>query len=96
MHACPECGKTMATAGGLEIHMEISHPSEPGASRRAPVAAASYERQVSEVVESDEDVSDYVHRLEESSDDGEDDELELPTGDELGAEFERFLREQGD
>src|SRR5205823_4339302 len=57
------------------------------------IAAASYERQVSEVVESDEDVSDYVHRLEESSDDGEDDELELPTGDELGAEFERFLRE---
>ena len=60
------------------------------------IAAASYERQVSEVVESDEDVSDYVHRLEESSDDGEDDEMELPTGDELGAEFERFLREQGD
>ena len=41
-------------------------------------------------------MSDYVHRLEESSDDGEDDELDLPTGDELGAEFERFLREQGD
>jgi proteasome assembly chaperone (PAC2) family protein len=60
------------------------------------IASASYERQVSEVVESDEDVSDYVHRLEESSDDGEDEELELPTGDELGAEFERFLREQGD
>src|SRR5947209_3366494 len=48
------------------------------------IAAASYERQVSEVVESDDDVSEYVHRLEESSDDGDDDEdIELPTGDAL-------------
>jgi proteasome assembly chaperone (PAC2) family protein len=59
------------------------------------IAAASYERQVSEVVESDDDVSEYVHRLEETSDDDGDD-VELPTGDALAAEFERFLREQGD
>src|SRR5438874_1940723 len=58
------------------------------------IAAASYERQVSEVVESDDDVSEYVHRLEESSDDGEDDDLELTSGDALAADFERYLREQ--
>ena len=59
------------------------------------IAAASYERQVSEVVESDDDVSEYVHRLEESSDEGDDDEdIELPTGDALAADFERYLREQ--
>ena len=57
------------------------------------IAAASYERQVSEVVESDEDVAEYVRRLEASTDDDVD-ELDLPTGDALAAEFERFLREQ--
>ena len=56
------------------------------------IAAASYERQVSEVVESDEDVAEYVRRLEASTDD-DIDEMDLPTGDALAAEFERFLRE---
>jgi hypothetical protein len=28
MHSCLLCGKTMATAGGLEVHMELSHPPE--------------------------------------------------------------------
>ena len=60
------------------------------------IAAASYERQVSEVVESDDDVSEYVHRLEETSDDGDEDdeEMELTSGDALAADFERYLREQ--
>jgi predicted ATP-grasp superfamily ATP-dependent carboligase len=55
--------------------------------------AIDYERQVTEVVESDEDVSAYVTRLEESNDaEG----LELASGEELAAELQRFLREQGD
>ncbi|GEM_PF-1411981 len=30
MHICDECGKKMATAGGLEIHMELAHkPARP-------------------------------------------------------------------
>src|SRR5438874_11904463 len=61
------------------------------------ILAASYERQVTEVVASDEDVSAYVQQLEERGD--EDDELaeaDLPSGDALAAELERFLREQGD
>ena len=58
------------------------------------IAAASYERQVSEVVESDDDVAEYVHRLEESADEDDDDQIELATGDSLAAEFEKFLREE--
>ena len=55
--------------------------------------AVDYERQVTEVVEADEDVSAYVNRLEESNDaEG----LEFASGEELAAEFQRFLREQGD
>jgi hypothetical protein len=73
------------------------------------IAAASYERQISEVVEADEDVRDYVQRLERDEDDGDDDpdfgdhdghgpidEASLPTGDALAAELERYLREQRD
>jgi proteasome assembly chaperone (PAC2) family protein len=72
------------------------------------IAAASYERQVSEVVEADDDVSAYVRQLEERSPDEDDDELDdedyatgeadfsevdLPSGDALAAELERFLRD---
>ena len=69
------------------------------------IAAASYERQISEVVEADDDVRDYVERLERDEDDGseyngsEHDpiyEASLPTGDALAAELERYLREQRD
>jgi hypothetical protein len=38
VHICDECGKKMATVGGLEIHMEIAHKA--GAS---PAAASAYE-----------------------------------------------------
>lgn len=66
------------------------------------IAAASYERQVTEVVESDDDVSAYVRQLEERTEhDGDDDEdddadfseVDLPSGEALAAELERFLRE---
>jgi hypothetical protein len=36
MHTCPDCGKTMATLGGLEIHAEMSHAAP--APTAAPVA----------------------------------------------------------
>jgi proteasome assembly chaperone (PAC2) family protein len=59
------------------------------------IAAADYERQVSEVVAADDDVVAYVHRLESSTDD--DDavaDMETVSGDALVAELERYLREQ--
>jgi predicted ATP-grasp superfamily ATP-dependent carboligase len=58
------------------------------------IAAAAYERQISEVVSDDEDVAEYIRRLEDSDDDPVlRNEL---TGDSLAREAERFLREQGD
>jgi len=61
------------------------------------LASAAYEREVSEFVASDDDIASYVRQLEERSEDegaiaGE---AEIPTGDALAAELERFLREQG-
>lgn len=53
--------------------------------------AVDYERQVNEVVAGDEDVAAYVSRLEETVDS---EGLELTSGEELAAEFQKFLREQ--
>ena len=57
------------------------------------VAAADYERQVSEVVAGDDDIADYVHRLE-STDDDDVADMEMVSGEALAAELERYLREQ--
>src|SRR5947209_14065561 len=81
-----------ATLALVERAAELLGSSVP--TTALEIAAASYERQVSEVVESDDDVSEYVHRLEESSDEGDDDDIELATGESLAADFERYLREQ--
>jgi proteasome assembly chaperone (PAC2) family protein len=64
------------------------------------IAAAAYERQVDDVVSSDEDAIAYVRSLEEAQDSGDDDEddaideIHLAGGDALAAEVERYLREQ--
>jgi predicted ATP-grasp superfamily ATP-dependent carboligase len=58
------------------------------------VLAADYERQVSEVVAADEDVSAYVHRLESSADEDDVADMEAVTGDALADELERYLRDQ--
>jgi predicted ATP-grasp superfamily ATP-dependent carboligase len=60
------------------------------------IASAAYERQVSELVAADDDMAGYVSNLEERFDTDEDeDEIQIPTGDELMREVERFLRDQG-
>ena len=56
-------------------------------------AAAAWENRVNELVASDPDVSAYVRQLEERDDD-QIDERDLPTGETLAAELERFLRDQ--
>jgi predicted ATP-grasp superfamily ATP-dependent carboligase len=56
------------------------------------VAAAAYDRQVDDMVSSEEEVADYVRRLEQESQD--DDGIETLPGDALAAEVERFLRDQ--
>jgi len=61
-------------------------------------ATTTYEQQVSEMVASDEDVQAYVRLLEERADEGEDeiDPSNLPSGDALADELEKFLRERGE
>ncbi|MCU1462600.1 MAG: hypothetical protein JWO37_2675 [Acidimicrobiales bacterium] len=67
------------------------------------IASAAYESQVSEVVEEDEDVAGYVRRLElvgEGDEDEDDDDVPDGSsgqvdGEQLVADLERFLREQG-
>ena len=61
-------------------------------------ATAAYEDRVSEIVATDDDVQAYVKLLEERSDDDSDDTIQagdIPSGDDLAAELERYLREQG-
>ncbi|MEY2467961.1 MAG: hypothetical protein QOF21_659 [Actinomycetota bacterium] len=57
------------------------------------IAVSSYERQVDEMIEADEDIASYVHGLERVIDDGEED-LDRDRFD-IAAEAERFLRDQG-
>ncbi|MEJ7583281.1 MAG: PAC2 family protein [Acidimicrobiales bacterium] len=62
------------------------------------IASASYERQITQLVESDEETAAYVRALEERNQgDGlEDAEPDLRTDQDLVAEVERFLKEQED
>jgi proteasome assembly chaperone (PAC2) family protein len=54
------------------------------------IASAAYERQVTEVVADDEEMTEYVERLEQRYAE----ERDVPTAADLVAEVERFLREQ--
>jgi proteasome assembly chaperone (PAC2) family protein len=61
------------------------------------IASAAYERKVTELVQNDPDVAEYVSQLEreEDSGDGFESPLELANVDELADEVERFLRGHG-
>ena len=60
-------------------------------------ATGDYERQVSRAVQSDPEVQAFVERLEEAA--GQDTRPlgpgDLPSGDAIASEFQRFLRQQG-
>lgn len=70
------------------------------------ISAAAYERQVTELVEADDDMRSYVEAIEDNDGfDDDDDEFDerpdpiqpdqLPTTESLMAEVEKFLRDQG-
>jgi len=60
------------------------------------LASAAYEREVSEMVASDDDMAGYVRQLEDRTQVDDITSLaDLPSGEALAAELERFLREQG-
>lgn len=61
-------------------------------------AAEEYEHQVSLAVQSDPDIQAFVERLEQRASESGDSVLsptELPSGDSIAREFQRFLRQRG-
>ena len=59
-------------------------------------AAVDYDRQVTRAVELDPEVQAFVERLERAADEEDaDDQGDLPSGDVLAREFQRFLRQRG-
>jgi predicted ATP-grasp superfamily ATP-dependent carboligase len=65
--------------------------------RQLETAAADYDRQVSRAVELDPEVQAFVERLERAADEESEqpDPSQLPSGDVLAREFQRFLRQRG-
>jgi glycosyltransferase A (GT-A) superfamily protein (DUF2064 family) len=55
-------------------------------------AAATWEEQISEMILENEDLASYVDRLESQATEG-DDLGEVPSGEALAQELERFLRD---
>jgi predicted ATP-grasp superfamily ATP-dependent carboligase len=59
-------------------------------------AVADYERQVGLAVQSDPDILAFVERLEQAADSEDESSPEdLPSGDMIAREFQRFLRQRG-
>jgi predicted ATP-grasp superfamily ATP-dependent carboligase len=59
-------------------------------------SAADYERQVGLAVRSDPDIQAFVERLEQAADSEEQSSPEdVPSGDMIASEFQRFLRQRG-
>jgi predicted ATP-grasp superfamily ATP-dependent carboligase len=59
-------------------------------------AAADYERQVGLAVQSDPDIQAFVERLEQAAEsEAHDSPEDVPSGDMIAREFQRFLRQRG-
>jgi len=58
-------------------------------------AAADYERQVGLAVQSDPDIQAFVERLEQATENEQPTPAQVPSGDVLAREFQRFLRQRG-
>ena len=58
-------------------------------------AAADYERQVNAAVQHDPDIQAFVEKLEAAAGEEDDDPLELPSGDSIERDLQRFLRQRG-
>ena len=61
------------------------------------LSAADYERQVGLAVQSDPDIQAFVERLEQAAESEEAEIMpeDVPSGDILAREFQRFLRQRG-
>jgi predicted ATP-grasp superfamily ATP-dependent carboligase len=63
----------------------------PSGSSELERAASEYALRVASAISDDPDIAGYVQQLEEAAD-----AADPPSGDELAADFERYLREQSD
>jgi proteasome assembly chaperone (PAC2) family protein len=63
--------------------------------RELESAAAEYERQVNLAVAHDPDVQAFVERLEQAAGDEPPERFELPSGETIERELQRFLRQRG-
>ncbi|MGB3695997.1 MAG: PAC2 family protein [Gordonia sp. (in: high G+C Gram-positive bacteria)] len=61
-----------------------------------PQQAQEWEDTISEMTMDDEDMAAYVHELEQASDEDLSDAMLRIDGDEIAAEFEKYLRRRGD
>jgi proteasome assembly chaperone (PAC2) family protein len=86
----PSPKATLALLGRLEDLLEI-----PIDTSELEEAAAEYERRLDEAVASEPEVRALVERLERQVDEDEVSFRNLPSGDSIAREFERFLRERG-
>jgi hypothetical protein len=60
------------------------------------LAARSWQREVDDAIEHDGNLGDYVKRLEDAAEQGlVADPSDVPSGEDLAAELERYLRERG-
>jgi predicted ATP-grasp superfamily ATP-dependent carboligase len=66
----------------------------PGPSAELQRAASEYALRVAAAIADDPEIAAYVEQLEQQAAEAE--EADPPTGDQLAADFERYLREQGD
>jgi len=84
----PSPKATLSLLGKLESLFNITIPlADLGETARA------WERGVNELAESDDEVAEYVHDLEEATDTAD---LPEASGDAIAREFERYLRRRGD
>ncbi|HRW17231.1 MAG TPA: PAC2 family protein [Dermatophilaceae bacterium] len=86
--APPSPKAALALVGRLEALLELTV-----AHGDLDEQAQAWERGVDELAESDDEVADYVHALEEDVDTAD---LPEASGDAIALEFERYLRRRGD
>jgi len=84
----PSPKATLGLLGKLEALFNITIPLAD-----LPETARAWERGVNELAESDDEVAEYVHDLEEATDTAD---LPEASGDAIAREFERYLRRRGD
>jgi proteasome assembly chaperone (PAC2) family protein len=59
-------------------------------------AAADYERQVNAAIQHDPDIQAFVEKLEAAAGDEEEPGFDLPSGDSIARDLQRFLRQRGE